>query len=260
MQVSAVQFDIAWQDKPANRERVGAMVATARPQEGTLIVLPEMFATGFSMDAGSIAEPPGGPTEGFLAGLARTHRLYVVGGVAATTPEGTRANQAVAFGPGGDLLGRYAKRRSFTLAGEDRHYTAGERAVVWSVGPLRVAPAVCYDLRFPELLREATAAGAECLVVIANWPAVRAAHWRALLVARAIENQAFVVGVNRVGRDPNADYAGGSLIVDPTGEVLVEAASDPTVLHANLDPQLLRDWRRQFPAIDDLRSAGAGSG
>jgi predicted amidohydrolase len=131
--------------------------------------------------------------------------------------------------------------------------------IVRACGEAAVCPLICYDLRFPELWRVAALAGAEVFTIGASWPEVRQAHWRALLIARAIENQAYVVGVNRVGRDPSHGYAGGSLIVAPDGEILAEGGRAPTVLVADLDLASLRAWRAEFPALRDVRPELIGS-
>ena len=252
MNVHAVQFDIRWEDKPANFDRAGRLVASASPQPGSLIVLPEMFATGFSMNAGTIAEPAGGPTEQFLAELARDHGSCVLGGVVSTRPDGRGANQAVAFDPEGREIARYTKLHPFTHAGEDRHFAPGESLVTFQAGGLTIAPLICYDLRFPEAFRAGVRAGADCFVVLANWPAVRADHWRALLIARAIENQACIVAVNRIGEDPNCAYAGGSVILDAWGRTVAEAGDEEAVIAAALDPADVAGTRREFPVLGDI--------
>ncbi len=252
MRVLCVQPTIEWQDKSANYRRVeGLLRGQARP--GDLVVLPEMFATGFSMDVAAIAETVGGPTEAFLAGLARAHRCTVIGGVVTLGPDGRGRNEALALGPDGQLLARYAKLHPFRFAGETDHYGPGSDVAVFDWAGLAVAPTVCYDLRFPELYRRSVRRGATLLVVIANWPRPRADHWRTLLRARAIENQAFVVGVNRAGADPKNDYAGGSLIVGPKGEVLAEAGEGECLLPADLNAEDLARWRAEFPALADIR-------
>jgi predicted amidohydrolase len=254
MQIIACQIDIAWEDKQATCERAGALLARANIEPGALVVLPEMFATGFSMNVATIAEEHDGPTHQFLAELAGRHGAFVLGGVVTRAADGRGRNDAVAFGPDGKLLCRYAKMHPFSFAGETKYYQAGEAVAQFAWHDLRVAPFVCYDLRFPEVFRQATHAGAELLVVIANWPQQRASHWRALLPARAIENQAYVVGVNRVGSDPNARYAGGSLILGPKGEVLAEGGPDEQLLTARIDRGPLVDYRQKFPALADMRA------
>ncbi|MCX5675562.1 MAG: carbon-nitrogen family hydrolase [Planctomycetota bacterium] len=253
MHVTAIQLDIAWENKPANFERVCRLVAAARPEVGGLVVLPEMFATGFSMDVARIHEGPEREAETFLAGLAREHSAYVIGGVVTLGPDGRGRNEAVAFGPDGCEIARYAKMHPFSFGGEPRHYAAGDRIVTSPLGEFTAALTICYDLRFPELYRAAVLAGADLLVVIANWPAPRAAHWAALLAARAIENQAYVVGVNRCGSDPKHAFSGHSRIIDPRGTVIADAGEREGSIRASLDLEALKAYRREFPALADIR-------
>jgi predicted amidohydrolase len=258
MQVIAVQPDIVWEDKAANFERVRKQLASAAVAPGALIVLPEMFATGFSMNVAGIAEGADGSTHEFLVSLAKEHQATVIGGVVTLALDGRGLNQAVVFGPDGTSLARYSKIHPFSFAGETNHYVGGNEigSFVWQELP--VAPFVCYDLRFPEIFRHATRKGAELLVVIANWPEARDSHWQALLRARAIENQAFLVGVNRVGSDPLVRYAGHSLILSPKGETLAAGGSEPEVLTAVLERQSLLDYRQKFPALKDIRGEFLG--
>lgn len=254
MQIIACQLDIAWEDKRANFERVRELVRTVTVKPGALLVLPEMFATGFSMHVDAIAEPPDGPTHEFLAELARQHQAFAMGGVVTRAADGRGRNEAVVFGPDGKLLARYCKLHPFSFAGETKHYQAGEQLVEFAWGELRVAPFVCYDLRFPEIFRGAVRSGANLMVVIANWPEPRDAHWQALLPARAIENQAYVVGVNRSGTDPHVAYAGHSLILDPRGERVAAAGNAQQVLVADVELAPLVEYRRKFPALADMRA------
>lgn len=258
MQVIGCQLNIAWEDKAANHQRVRDLLARCDVRAGALIVLPEMFATGFSMNVAGVNEDDdGAPTERFCAELAREHAAHVLAGIVRRSP-GTNErglNQAVAFDPRGTEIARYTKTHPMTVAGEADHYVAGSDVATFTLEPFTVSPLICYDLRFPEVFRLAAARGAHLLAVIANWPAVRAAHWRALLVARAIENQAYVVGVNRTGPSPELDYVGGSLLVDPRGEVVAEADDDETTLVAELDFDALLAYREKFPALADRRWA-----
>jgi predicted amidohydrolase len=214
-----------------------------------------MFATGFSMNVARTAEPLEGPTARFLADLAKQHSIHLLGGAVITDAQtGKPRNEALAFDPDGRLVTHYAKCYPFSPSREHEYYAAGERVVPFDWTGARVSPAVCYDLRFPELFRRATAEGAEVLPVIANWPVTREAHWTTLLRARAIENQAFVAGCNRVGRDGNGlEYSGRSLIVDFRGEVLADAGNDETVISAAVDAAALRDYRKSLPFLADMR-------
>ena len=255
MRVACCQFDIAWEDKPRNYRRVAAMVRAATLAPDTLLLLPEMFATGFSMNVAATAEPADGPTAAFLADLAKEHRIHVIGGAVILDPAtGRPRNEAMAFAPDGRLTARYAKVYPFSPSREHEHHAAGQRTACLPWAGLCVSPAVCYDLRFPELFRRAAAEGAELMPVIANWPGTREGHWVALLRARAIENQAYAAGCNRVGRDGmNLDYSGRSQIIDFRGEVLADAGGEETVISAPVDPAALREYRRALPFLADMR-------
>lgn len=254
MQIVACQLDIAWEDKAASHERVRAMLAETAIEPGAFVVLPEMFATGFSMHVSTIAEAPGGPTHEFLSGLARQYQACVLGGLVTRGADGRGRNEAVAFGPEGKELARYCKMQPFSFAGETKHYESGAGITTFRWQDFTVSPMVCYDLRFPELFRIAVRAGAQLMVVVANWPQPRESHWLALLRARAIENQCYVAGVNRAGSDPHVLYGGRSLIVGPRGETVAEAEADPQVLVAKIDLAPLVEYRRQFPALADMRA------
>ena len=254
MLVACCQFDIGWEDKTANYKRVQSRVDRAELPPGSLLVLPEMFNTGFTMNAAAVTEPIDGPTAGFLAELATEYRLYVLAGAAITGPAGRPRNEALAFDPSGRLLARYAKTYPFSLAGEGDHYESGRDIVGFDWNGCRVTPTICYDLRFPELYRRANQAGAELLVVMANWPVARADHWTTLLHARAIENLAYVAGVNRRGRDPMHEYPGRTQIIDPRGRVLADAGDRDEMIQADVDLDALREYRASFPPLQDLRS------
>jgi predicted amidohydrolase len=231
------------------------MLKNAAPETGSLVVLPEMFATGFSMNTEAIAEVYGGETESFLAGLARDFGVYVVGGAAMRAKDGRSRNKALCFSPEGKLIAWYAKMRPFAPGGEAQHYTAGEGTTVFQWGDCNVSPFVCYDLRFPELFREAAASHRpELFVVIASWPTKRIHHWTRLLQGRAIENQAYVIGINRIGTDPHYEYSGQSAIVDSDGNLIAEAGNRQTCIQADLDLTNLRKYRSGLPFLQDLES------
>lgn len=254
MNVVGLQFDIAWENKTANYEKVRQLMGQAAPGRDSLVVLPEMFATGFSMNAEAMAEAYGGPTERFLSQLSREHGVYLVGGAAMRGKDGRARNKALVFGPDGTLQAFYAKMRPFSPGGEAMHYTAGDRPTVFEWGEVKTAPFVCYDLRFPELFRQAAAARQpELFLVIANWPEKRIQHWVRLLQARAIENQAYVIGVNRVGTDPFYRYTGRSMVVDFNGDIMAEAAGEERWIQAQLDLQVLRKYRQGLPFLKDLK-------
>jgi predicted amidohydrolase len=252
MKLYCVQHDITWENKPANFARVEALLNAAQPEAGSLVLLPEMFATGFSMNASAICEAPGGETEKFLSATAKRFNVSLLGGLAVAAG-GNSQNQCVAVSPDGAEIARYAKLQPFTLGGESANYQAGKQVVVFPWQGFVVAPFICYDLRFPEHFRAATRRGAQVITVIANWPVRRLGHWVTLLQARAIENQAYVAGVNRCGTDPSLTYNGRSLIVSPGGAILADAGNGESVISAEVNLQELLDYRRELPFLADMR-------
>ncbi len=251
MKVHLVQIDSAWEDRPANHAKARKLIAAAQPQPGSLIILPETFSTGFSMHLPITAEPEGGPTEQFLREIAAHYQSCVLGGLVTQSTGGRGMNQSLAIDPAGTVLARYTKNYPFSMGGEDQAHTAGTSLSLFDWQGLRIAPLICYDLRFPELARNAVRAGAEVLIYTAAWPVKRIQHWITLLQARAIENLAYVIGVNRCGTDPQFTYTGRSLVVDPHGLIIADAAEQERTLSAQLDPAIVHTWRAQFPALKD---------
>ncbi len=254
MRAHLVQFDIAWEDKGANHRRVAEMVAAADVGPGDLILLPEMFDTGFSLNVERTHDGDGSSAR-FLADLARLKRVFVQAGVTALGPDGLGRNRALVFSPEGAEIARYDKIHPFSFGREPERFAGGERVLTWEWRAegesLLVCPAICYDLRFPELFRAGLGLGAQAIAIGANWPAERATHWRALAIARAIENQAFVLGVNRCGQDPHLRYSGGSIAVGPDGAILAEAGAEEAVLSVEVGLEAVEAWRAKFPAWRD---------
>ncbi len=252
MRVAGVQHDIVWEDPAANFVRLSEMIGTAAGAGADLVVLTEMFSTGFSMDVDRVAEPVDGPSTGFLVEQAAAHRVWVCGSLP-ERPAGQALpfNRLVLAAPDG-AVHRYAKIHPFSYAREHDHYASGSEHVTVDVDGVRTTLFVCYDLRFADEFWSC-ASDTDCYVVVANWPASRREHWRTLLRARAIENQAYVVGVNRVGRGGKLDYVGDSMIVDPLGEVLAEATGDEAIVIAEVDPDVVASVRARFPFLADRR-------
>lgn len=252
MRVAAIQSDIVWEQPEANFARLRPWLAAAAAAGARLVVLPEMFACGFSMETGRIREPPDGPTARFLADEARARGLWICGSLPEAAPGAARPhNTLVLAGPAGQLH-RYRKLHPFSFAREHEHYEAGAEHVTVDIEGLRCTLFICYDLRFADEFW-GRALATDAYLVIANWPERRRHHWTTLLQARAIENQAYVVGVNRVGRGNDLDYSGDSRIIDPWGEILSAAAGSETMLLADLDPAIVRDARQKFPVLSDRR-------
>jgi omega-amidase len=208
------------------------------------------------MNTAVTAEPTDGPTVKFLGQLARENGVYVLAGIVTRGTDGRPRNEAFVFKPDGFYYVSYAKVHLFKHGHEHEHYAPGQDLLNFNWGSkdgCNVAPQICYDLRFPELFRRAAAEGAQLLPVIANWPVARHAHWLTLLAARAIENQAFVAGCNRIGRDGvGLEYAGGSRIIDFGGNVLADAGGEETIITASIDVDALREYRRKLPFLADL--------
>lgn len=257
MRVFGFQTDIAWEDRFANFSRIDALAHECGPiGADSLVVFPELSTSGFTMNVAAVAEPRGGDSAQFFSNFAKKHLCNVITGLATLGDEpGYGANEAACYSPDGSEAARYRKMNPFVVAGEENHYPAGTSPVVYQIGDWKVSPLICYDLRFPEPFRTAAAMGAELIVVIANWPAVRVDHWTTLLRARAIENQAFVIGVNRAGIDPTLEYPGASIILGPQGEILAAADDSASVITAVLDREKLLKWRRDFPALSGARLA-----
>lgn len=253
MNVLAVQLDIVWEDKAANHQKVRQLLEQAQPAPGALVVLPEMFATGFSMRAAALSDTASQATQQFLAGTAKTFGVYLAGGVVSDGQAGLGRNECVVYDPHGRELARYCKLHPFTYGGESAHYAAGEQVVLFDWAGFKVAPFICYDLRFPEIFRAAVKQGANLIVVMANWPVTRIAHWDALLQARAIENQAYVIGVNRCGQDPLLSYSGSSRIIGPRGDIIIAANAAECVIQAELNLAEVQNYRCDLPFLADMR-------
>lgn len=265
MRVAAVQHDIVWEDRDANFARLAPMIEAARGAGARLVLLTEMFSFGFSMNTAKIREPVDGPSAQFLVEQATRNDCWIGGSIAEVDervdPE-KPANTFVLAAPDGTTH-RYRKIHPFTYAREHESFVAGDDFTTVDVttpdGAVRTSLFVCYDLRFADELW-AVAPTTDLYLVPANWPASRAHHWRSLLVARAIENQAYVVGCNRVGTAPNdLHYLGDSMIIDPLGEVLASAADGESIVLADVDPARVARTRARFPFLQDRRARDFGA-
>jgi predicted amidohydrolase len=250
-----VQPNLHWEQPEANRHHLDALLTHLAPQQPHVVVLPETFTTGFSMNAEALAEPPNGPTTRWLQQWARQLDALVMGSIA-TVEEGHYYNRLLAIQPDGTVH-RYDKRHLFSLGKEHETYTPGQARTLIGYRGWRICPLICYDLRFPEWSRnrwEDGTADYDLLIYVANWPVVRAAHWRALVTARAIENLCYTVAVNRVGPDGNGmGHNGDSLVITPHGDTLLHLGPTEAVAQVTLPATELQQWRSQFPALRDAR-------
>ena len=251
MKVAAIQHDIMFEDPAATRAHVTGLIAEAAAVGSRLIVLTEMFDTGFTMRPEVVAEDEGGPSEQFLIDKAGQHEAWVIASIAQRGPDGRYRNNAVVAGPDGSAH-RYAKIHPFSYDGEHEHYAAGSDHLTVDIDGMRTSLFICYDLRFANEFWE-QAPVTDLYVVPANWPEGRRDDWRALLRARAIENQAYVVGVNRVGIAKELAYRGDSAIIDPLGLTLAEANVGEAVLTADVAAEAVAKVRAEFPFLRDRR-------
>ncbi|HMO34262.1 MAG TPA: nitrilase family protein [Lacibacter sp.] len=250
LRVTLVQTRLEWEDPAANQALLQEKIRRAGPTQ--VVVLPEMCTTGFSMRPDVLAEPMDGPSVQWLRNLAAEQRVIVTGSFM-IREEDRFFNRLLWMLPNGQY-GQYDKRHLFAHAGEHRHYTPGHKRLIASVNGWRLHLQICYDLRFPVWARQTPGEEPEydVLVYVANWPERRVQAWRSLLIARAIENQCYAIGVNRVGNDGNGVYhSGNSLVVDPLGEVLYEKEHEEDLHTVSLSRERLQSVRSQLPFLKD---------
>ena len=258
LKVHVLQTDLHWRDPIANMVHLDHRLNTLENQlealdtrlETFLVLLPEMFSTGFSMDPEGVASR-WHRSDPVLLWMQRRTKAggYYLGGSVMMRKGRRFYNMFVLCSPTGQFQ-TYEKRHLFGLAGEDQKYTKGHRRVVWEVGGYRVCPQICYDLRFPVWSRNDL--NYDVLVYVANWPSIRIDAWNTLLLARAIENQAYVVGVNRIGIDGlSTPYPGNSQIVNPWGNIMVHAGTSDSVISAVIERNTLEDVRQRLPFLKD---------
>ena len=224
------------------------MMDAAGDLRGALVMTPEMAESGFTMHPHHACD---NQSESFAIDQARKHECFMLHGFVHKSQRGFH-NMVALVAPDGEVMLRYIKHHHFSPAGEHKVFQGGSSISIATVGEMKISPFICYDLRFPELWRHAALAGAEIMTVSACWPQIRQSHWRAMVIARAVENQAYVLACNRVGDEPTSTCVGGSLVVAPDGEVLAEGGSAAMSLVAEVDPQRVKAWREKFPALRDL--------
>ncbi len=254
MKVALVQMDIVWENSKANRETAERLVLAA--EKCDIYVLPEMWSTGVTTEPMGVAEPENGETLQWMQRMADKLDAAVVGSIAVKAQDGTFRNRLYFVKPREDVqssifnLQSYDKHHLFSYGGETKNYTPGNEYVTVEWRGLRFHLSVCYDLRFPIWLRNRD--DYDVLICVASWPSVRMQAWKVLLAARAIENQCFVLGVNRIGKDPACEYSGGSCVVDPFGFSTVAPDGEACVLTKELDLKRLKSFRQKFPVLKEM--------
>ncbi|MCX7988378.1 MAG: carbon-nitrogen family hydrolase [Thermodesulfovibrio sp.] len=249
MKIGIVQLDIVWEKKEQNFLKVQKLIN--KKKDCDIIILPEMFNTGFSMNP-NLAEDKGGKTEQFLSELASSLKTYILAGYTIKS-DGKLRNVANLFSKNGEIISTYTKIHLFSLLEENKIFERGKLPTIFYINKIPCSVFICYDLRFPELFRFVSKK-VYVIFVIANWPASRAEHWRSLLRARAIENQLYIIGINRVGFDGNGIlYMGNSLVFDPWGEKVVEAGEKEQFIDCVLNIKYVKEIRKKYPFLSDSK-------
>ncbi|MCV9886498.1 carbon-nitrogen family hydrolase [Metabacillus halosaccharovorans] len=251
--ITCIQLDIKFGDPDFNYQQVEEKIAQAVQQEdSTTVVLPELWTTGYDLTRlDEISDENGEKTCSFLQKLAKKYNIHIIGGSIAKKSDKHVTNTMFIVNNNGHLIHEYSKLHLFKLMNEHHYLTAGKEKGLFDLGGMKSAGVICYDIRFPEWIRAHTTMGAEVLFVVAEWPMPRLHHWKTLLLSRAIENQCYVVACNRAGSDPDNEFAGHSLIIDPWGNILAEADENPGLISAELDIDMVKQVRSQIPIFDD---------
>jgi predicted amidohydrolase len=252
LNLSLAQMDVKFGDPAANFETVVRMTEEAKRRGSDLILFPELWSTGYDLThASNYASNLTSGLFADLSALAARVGMRILGSTLSLLGENKFGNTLTVFSPEGTLLADYSKIHLFRLMDEHIHLTAGDKPVLVDLPFGRAGLAICYDLRFPELFRGYALAGAEMVFLPAEWPKPRLSHWQTLVRARAIENQIFMLAVNRVGHDPANEYFGHSMAVDPWGEVLAEAGEGEELITVEVDPARVEEARRKIPILQD---------
>lgn len=251
MKIGLVQYNPVWENKEENKKQLEKLIESNN-EDISLLIFPEMTLTGFTMQSSLQAEEVSGDSISFFKSIAKRKNCHVVAG--SILKEGNNIfNSAIHLNEEGEIQKVYNKIHPFSMSGEDIKYSAGEKPVITKIGDIKTGLSICYDLRFPELFRFYAKQKVDLIIDIANWPSARIEHWRTLLKARAIENQCFVIGVNRTGSDPVSKYNGFSSVYDPTGKEIVTVENKEEMITANLDIQLVQETRNKYPFLNDIK-------
>lgn len=253
MKIALIQLNIEWENQEANYAKVKKLIGEAKKKGAELVCLPELFSTGVTMNASKFAEKIDGKTCQFLSEQAKTNKIFLLGTFIGENPDKLPLNTVVIYSPAGKLVGKYNKNHVFTFGNEHKSYSNGDGINVFKIGSFSIAPFICYDLRFPEIFRIAIDMGANVFIIPANWPNPRKEHWVTLLKARAIENQSFVIGINRCSNSPDLSFFGSSMIVSPRGEIISEADDKEQIVIGEIKAEEASEWRAKFTALKDRR-------
>ncbi|CDO02522.1 (R)-stereoselective amidase [Oceanobacillus picturae] len=254
LSVALLQIDITFGDPVANEEKVERMFASLKEKKVDVVVLPELWTTGYDLTRlEEIADSNGERSLSFLSRLAQKYDVHLVGGSVAKRTERGVTNSMFVINSNGELVKEYTKAHLFRLMDEEKYLVEGSENGIFELAGAKSAGVICYDIRFPEWIRTHMLDNTKVLYVVAEWPAKRIDHWKALLISRAIENQCYVVACNRVGADPNNQFGGHSMVIGPWGEILEEADDQETILYSELDVEQVDNVRQRIPIFSDRR-------
>ncbi|WP_226534487.1 carbon-nitrogen family hydrolase [Fictibacillus halophilus] len=256
MKLVCIQVDVHFGDPEKNMTHIEKKIREAvRLQNPDTIVLPELWDTGYDLTRlDEISDDNGKKAKKRLGSFAKEFGINIVGGSVAFRKGNDVYNTMLSFDRNGKHTGTYSKAHLITLMEEEKYISPGKESCTFTVDDILSSAAICYDIRFPEWIRMPFVKGAKILFVPAQWPIQRQTHWRALLIARAIENQCYVVACNRVGSDPNNTFAGQSMIIDPWGDIVAEASvTEEVILSAEISPELVDEVRAKVPVFNDRR-------
>jgi predicted amidohydrolase len=256
--VALLQMDVAFGQPEQNREKVRSLVDSlaVSGSQTDVLLLPELWDTAYDLPRlDEIADEQGERAIELLSWAARRLNSYVIGGSVAKRAGNQVTNTSFVFDRKGNLIGEYAKVHLFRLMEEEKHLTAGNRLGLYAMDGQTTGSVICYDIRFPEWIRTYALQGMKVLFVPAQWPNPRLQHWRQLLIARAIENQMYVVACNRVGFGGGSEFFGHSLVIDPWGEVIAEGSEQEEVVQAQIDLALVDEVRSRIPVFTDRRTS-----
>lgn len=252
--VALIQMDVTYGDPKVNFARVNKWVMDAVQSGADIVVLPELWDTGYDLERLDVlADKDAHATTEFLSDLAKQHNVTIIGGSVAENSKDGMKNTMLVINRNGELVHKYSKLHLFQLMDEHLHLVEGQDEADFELDGVPSAGFICYDIRFPEWVRKSAVNGAKVMYVVAEWPKPRIDHWRALLQARAIENQCYVVACNRVGSDPNNEFGGMSLVVDPWGGIVTEGGDEEKMVLAEIDLDKVDDVRKRIPIFQDRR-------
>ena len=250
MKIALVQYSPVWEDKEMNKKKILSLLQNIQGVE--LFIFPEMTLTGFTMKSKEMSETIQGDSFRFFSSIAKEKAANIFAGIIERRDK-RNYNTLIHIKPDGNLVKLYRKIHPFSYSGENENYYAGVKPALTIIRGWKIGLTICYDLRFPELYRKYGKKRAHLIVNIANWPDTRIEHWRTLLKARAIENQCYVAGLNRVGKDPKLNYVGFSSVFDPMGKELAGVENEEKVILVELEKNYVSVVREKFPFLDDIK-------